>query len=177
METAVLLVVEELASYIDRWRRDSWASLEPPLRLTDAVPPHITLLWPWQPDPCDDEALGRVRSAAAAVAAFDLRFRRVAAFEDGAVFLEPDPSPGLDRLFGRLVDAFPEYPPYGGQYEKVRLHVTVSVGGGVELANEVAAAGIDVTVHVPSVSVGRVSAAGQWESLVEVPLGAGRLGG
>jgi 2'-5' RNA ligase len=170
VETGILLIVDTLAPLIDRWRRDSWQSLEPPLRLSDAVPPHVTLMWPWHRDPHDENALRRLRRAVVGVEPFDLRFRRVAAFEEGAVFLEPDPSEGLDDLFEGLVRAFPEYPPYGGRHDKVRLHVTVSVGGGADLAAEVAAAGIDVTVHVDHVTVGVIAPPGRWEPLEDIPL-------
>jgi 2'-5' RNA ligase len=170
VETAVLLVLEDLAPYVDRWRRDSWQSLEPPVRLSDAVPPHITLLWPWHPDLGDEQALARLRQAVEAISTFDLRFRNVAAFEEGAVFLEPDPSARLHDLFATIRAAFPEYPPYGGTIEHVRLHVTVSIGGGAELAAEVAAAGIDVSVPVSAVTVGNVSPEGRWESRLEIPL-------
>jgi 2'-5' RNA ligase len=173
VESAVLLLLEPLAPYVDHWRRDAWQSLEPPVRLSDAVPPHITLRWPWHPDPDDPEPLGRLRAVAADVAPFDLRFRRVAAFEDGPVWLLPDPDSPLEALFARLVQAFPEFPPYDGSHDVVRLHVTVSISGGAKVANEVAAAAIDVIVPIQALAVGNVDGAGRWKRRLDVPLGAG----
>lgn len=53
------------------------------------------------------------------------------------MFLSPDPSPGLDSLFQALLTAFPDYPPYGGQFEGWVPHLTVSRRGGEEVAVDV----------------------------------------
>ena len=172
VETAVLLIAEPFAPYVDRWRRDSWEDGDPPLRLSDAVPPHITLLWPWHPDPTDPAALQRLHDVVARMAPFRLRLRTVGVFVDDLVFLEPDTSPGLDELFRGLVEAFPDFPPYGGRYDTVQLHLTVSTAGGETVAAAVRASNPDLQMLVEHLSVWTPGDSGRWSERQRVVLGS-----
>ncbi len=172
METAVLLTAEAFAPYVDRWRRDSWEDNDPPMRLSDIVPPHITLLWPWHPNPSDPAALQRMHEVTAATAPFELRFRTVGVFDDDLVFLEPDASHALDGLFRGLVEAFPEFPPYGGRFDSVHLHLTVSTTGGEAVAADVRASGPDLQMLVEHISVWSPGDSGRWSERQRIPLGS-----
>ncbi|RYU09863.1 2'-5' RNA ligase family protein [Nocardioides iriomotensis] len=114
LDTAVLLTAESLGWFTDRWRGQSVLPVDPPLALSDAIPPHFTLLSPWHLDPGSEEASSRLHEATRSVAPFRLRFTSVGTFPTGHVYLQPEPSSGLDALFAALTAAFPEFPPYGG---------------------------------------------------------------
>ncbi len=115
-DSAVFLVAEPLAEFVDRWRAESVLPVDPPIRLSEAIPPHFTLLSPWLPDPIEPAAAERLQEAVAHVAQFELAFRTVGTFPAGTVFLSPDPSPGLESLFQALLTAFPDYPPMAGSW-------------------------------------------------------------
>ena len=92
LDTAVLLTAESLAWFTDRWRSQSVLPVDPPVALSDAVPPHFTLLSPWHLDPAGDEALSRLREATRSVAPFRLCFTSVGTSPTGHVYLQPAPS-------------------------------------------------------------------------------------
>lgn len=138
-DSAVFVIAEPLTAFVDRWRAESVLPVDPPLRLSEAIPPHLTLLSPWLPDPTDPAATGRLQEAVGNVARFELAFGSVGTFPAGTVFLSPDPSPGLEALFQALLTAFPDYPPYGGQFEGWVPHLTVSRRGGEQVAAAVRA--------------------------------------
>jgi 2'-5' RNA ligase len=85
---------------------------------------HITALGPFDPAP-SRETLDLVRSIAAETDPVAVRLERLAQFPNGIIHLVPDPDDALRALTARLVAAFPEWPPYDGQFEDVRPHLTV----------------------------------------------------
>ena len=90
------------------------------------APAHVTVLFPFAPPPALDEGtLVRVRTAVAAVPAFDHVFRRTAWFGDDVLWLAPeDPGP-FRALTSRLHAAFPQHPPFEGRFPDVVPHLTV----------------------------------------------------
>ena len=137
LDTALLLTAESLAWFTDRWRSQSVLPVDPPLALSDAIPPHFTVLSPWRLDPVSDEASSRLREATRPVVPFRLRFASVGTFPTGHVYLQPEPSSELHALFAALTGAFPEFPPYGGAFSEWLPHLTVSRRGGEPAAREV----------------------------------------
>lgn len=173
LDTAVLLTAESLAWFTDRWRSQSVLPVEPPLVLSDAIPPHFTLLSPWHLDPASDEASSRLCEANRSVAQFRLRFTSVGTFLTGHVYLRPDPSSELDALFAALTAAFPEFPPYGGAFSEWLPHLTVSRRGGEPAArvvrSELGACG-PLDLDVREVSAWECLASGRWVKHVTAPL-------
>lgn len=82
--------------------------------LSDAIPPHVTLLSPWDLGPASDQAATRLRQATRSVAPFRLWFDSVATLPTGTVYLQPQRSPELHALFETLTKAFPVLAPQGG---------------------------------------------------------------
>jgi 2'-5' RNA ligase len=101
-----------------RARWDSAASV--------GVPAHVTIVFPFLP--AAQLTLG-VRQSLADVAArqrpFDVRFARVGRFPT-VVYLAPQPSAPFTRLTEAVVERFPEFPPYGGVFEEVIPHLTIT---------------------------------------------------
>jgi 2'-5' RNA ligase superfamily len=87
------------------------------------MPAHVTLLYPFAPEP----DLDAVRALVAGGEAFRFNLRTVREWPDGVVYLEPDPDELFKRLTRRLVERFPDYQPYAGAFtvDEVVPHCTV----------------------------------------------------
>lgn len=73
-----------------------------------------------------------VRETVRAMRPFAFELTSVQSFPDDAVYLAPDPSDPSDpfvALTEGLWRTFPDYPPYGGQFETVIPHLTVGLQG------------------------------------------------
>ena len=106
-----------------RMRLDRVASL--------GVPAHVTALFPFvAAASIDADVLDRIAVVARASGPFDYLFSRTAWFGDDVLYLAPEePTPFRD-LMARLWEAFPAYPPYGGQFADVVPHLTIGEGAG-----------------------------------------------
>ncbi len=119
------------------------------------VPAHITILVPFMsPELITESVLRRVQLALNAVPAFAFTLSRVARFPS-TTYLAPEPSEPFIALTQSLMASFPEYPPFGGEFESIIPHLTVAHGNAAEAevaAGELAAA---VQAHGPIRSVCR----------------------
>jgi 2'-5' RNA ligase len=106
-----------------RMRLDRVASL--------GVPAHVTALFPFvAPASIDADVLDRIAVVARASRPFDYLFSRTAWFGDDVLYLAPDDPASFRDLTARLWEAFPAYPPYGGQFADVVPHLTIGEGAG-----------------------------------------------
>lgn len=86
---------------------------------------HITALGPFDPDP-DAATLAEIGEIAAATPAIDVTLERIEVFPDGIIHLAPDPAAPFEQLTARLVEKFPDYPPYAGIHgPTVAPHLTL----------------------------------------------------
>jgi 2'-5' RNA ligase len=85
---------------------------------------HITLLAPWASRPTAED-LAHVERIAEAAGPFDVKLSRIGEFPDGVIHLLPEPDFQLRELTFRLAAAFPQFPPYGGRYDKAIPHLTL----------------------------------------------------
>ncbi len=108
-------VVRERTAFYDA----SFVSADPGF-----VHAHITLLAPWAERPSAAD-LARVADIAGAAGPFEVRLAQVCEFPDGVLYLRPQPDGRLRELTSRLMAAFPQFPPYGGQYGDVTPHLTM----------------------------------------------------
>ena len=112
------------------------------------VPAHITVLFPFMAAERIDAAVLRgIRSALDGAPAFGFSLAGVARFAATA-YLEPDPAPPFIDLTERLVRRFPDFPPFGGEFETIVPHLTAAHGDAAqaglahaELLRRVAAGG------------------------------------
>ena len=99
---------------------------------------HITALGPFDPSP-SAAALTTIAELAAATAPVPVRLEGLAQFPNGIIHLVPDPADSLRDLTARLVAAFPDWPPYGGEFDDVQPHLTVDAASDdVDLASTAA---------------------------------------
>lgn len=119
---SVLVVpVPELEPFVlGRWMHylPGWVSRDP--AFTHA---HVTALAPYLPRPTAADLAG-VAAVARATEPFDYVLREVEELADGFIQVRPEPAEPFAALTGALWDAFPQCPPYAGEYDVVP-HVTL----------------------------------------------------
>ena len=173
VQSAVVVTVPAAASVVDEHR----ARLDPAAGW--GVPPHVTVLYPFvSPDLLDDPVVARLAAAVRRVAAFDCHFARTDWFGADVLYLAPEPAEPFRLLTSAVWAAFPEHPPYGGEFADVVPHLTVGHAGNPDQRPAVEAAAADVTALLPvhqrieavSVLVGSF-APGSWHEVLSLPLG------
>ena len=122
-----MLLVPELAPLID----DIRARHDPSAR--QGMPAHLTVLYPFM-DPVNIGPTPRSRLAETirGFPAFALTFARIGRFPE-ALWLAPEPASAVIAMVEAIAAAFPDHPPYRGQFETVIPHVTVAQGEGLDL--------------------------------------------
>lgn len=118
-KSAIDVYLPELAGLLDRWRVPTVAVA------AKGMPPHITVLYPWRPGPLQASDLADAAAAVADLPPFALSLLRLGRFP-GVLYLRPEPDDDLRALTRRLADAFPDTPPYGGQFPDPTPHLTVA---------------------------------------------------
>ena len=80
----------------------------------------------WQGD--ELKTVGEVERFFADVTPFDFALTGESTFPNGLRYLVPEPGSTFSRLTHGLHRLFPEYPPYGGQFDLVVPHLTIPDG-------------------------------------------------
>jgi hypothetical protein len=140
------------------------------------VPPHITVLYPFvHPTQINEAVLGSIAKAVGAVPRFHAQWRKTAWFDDDVLWLAPEPAAPFRALTTAVFQAFPDSPPYGGQYEGLAPHLTVGSRG---TPDQLRAIERDVLTHLPiSMDVTHVQVmcgahrAGSWRKISDIALG------
>ncbi|MEV6278216.1 2'-5' RNA ligase family protein [Nocardia sp. NPDC051832] len=172
--TAILVAVPELAAFTDRWRSVSYWSERPGIPLTEIVPPHISVLVPWVPMP-KPEDLHRLRAAIADFEPFDVGFPAAGQFANGTVWLRPEPFDQVSDLLRAVYTAFPECPPYGGEFPDPHPHLTIATPGPhaatvLAAAEAALAAAPPPEFRLDAVTLWRESPGGTWQLTGSLPL-------
>jgi 2'-5' RNA ligase superfamily len=116
--TALIIPVPEAETAVGAIRLEHNASA------ALGVPAHITILFPFVPlEQLDDDALGDLIGR---FPAFDFTLDRVERFDNGLVWLHPSPSWRFADLTAAVWQRWPDQPPYGGGFDQVVPHLTVS---------------------------------------------------
>jgi 2'-5' RNA ligase len=127
-----VLPVREIEPYIEAWRRRFDASAR------SGMPAHITVLAPFLPMPrVDAEVLESLRLMMGDARPLSVELTHVAEFP-GVIYLAPEPAAPIVGLTQRVVERWPEAPPYEGKFEVVP-HLTIAIHAGEEIAEEIRA--------------------------------------
>jgi 2'-5' RNA ligase len=126
-ESALAVNVPESEPYVGALRE----RFDPSAKL--GMPAHITVLYPFMPpERITDAVIRKLRGVMSRFTAFDFRLVRVGRFPGVALYLAPEPAQPFIELTQGVVRAFPQYPPYGGQYDAIVPHLTVAQAGAAE---------------------------------------------
>lgn len=117
MTSAIILPVPEAEPVVAELRREGDPSA------ARGVPAHVTLLYPFVPDP-DAGVEAELGFFFERVDGFDLTFSAVGEFPE-VVFLAPDQAEDCADLTRALALRWPGFPPYGDAFDEVVPHLTV----------------------------------------------------
>jgi 2'-5' RNA ligase len=91
------------------------------------IPPHITLMYPFVPPGKLTDGL-RARLAGIFAGGQPLEFDLATlAYFPGVSYIAPEPAAPLVSLTTVLISAFPEFRPYGGQFDEIIPHLTLAM--------------------------------------------------
>jgi 2'-5' RNA ligase len=140
------------------------------------VPAHVTVLFPFAPPasigPVHLQRLSHIFSMARP---FDFALTGVGWFGETVVYLTPEPAAPFVALTERVVAAFPEHPPYEGEFDAIVPHLTIGDRGSpVELRRAAAAVAPALPIHARATEVWLMVGApvpGAWQVRTRFPLG------
>ena len=164
--SALLIEVQEAEPIVGAYRR-RWDSAGV------AVPPHVTILFPFlAPAELDEDAHAELARLTARFAPFELTFPRVGRFPD-VVWLAPEPAEAIAALTDAVVRRWPSHQPYGGAFETVVHHLTVADGAPPEVLDRLERdlpAALPLTVRVDQLAL-LCREGGRWHQRARFPLG------
>jgi hypothetical protein len=133
-------------------------------RLT--APAHITLVYPFMPLDAVAAASAEMESFFAGLGPVSFGLQ-VGWFGQEVLILIPDPAEPLIHLTQAILDQWPQYPYYGGMYDKVEPHLSLAFGTAQLL--EPIAAGVEPLLPI-SVTIAAVTLlVGPHESMTAGP--------
>ena len=116
--TALIVAVPEAEAAVADIRLQHVASA------AHGVPAHVTVLSPFvDGNEIDEGALAQLFGM---FPAFAFVLDRIARWDDGSVWLHPEPSQPFADLTAAVWQRWPDYPPYEGTVDLVIPHLTVS---------------------------------------------------
>jgi 2'-5' RNA ligase len=134
---------------------------------------HVTVLFPFAaPDAIDDAMLLRIERALVGCEPFAVSFDAVRSFPDHVLYLAPEPADRFQALTEMLAAAFPEYPPYRGQFTDIIPHLTVTHRPDAPVDDIATAvqARLPVAAAATCVEVWQEAADGRWSTRASYPL-------
>ncbi|MDX3520531.1 2'-5' RNA ligase family protein [Streptomyces scabiei] len=166
-QSGLIVRVPEAEPLVRVWRD----RLDPSARA--GVPAHVTVFFPFLDASRIDEG---VCAATAEVVgrhqSFEARFDHSGRFP-GVLYLAPERDAGFRRLTEAIVERWPEYPPFDGQFDDVVPHLTVAQGQDEAVVEKVEAdllAGLPVVAWVSAVDL-LVHDGTRWRQRACFPLG------
>ena len=167
--TALIVVVPEAESLVGelRLRYDESAR--------QGVPAHITVLFPFAaPEDVSSETLVALGSLFATHRSFAFQLSSVGRFP-ATSYLAPSPSEPFVSLTEAVWRAYPEHPPFAGEFDAIVPHLTVAHGnvGEAAVANEIVAAALAREGAIRSVCRAVVlmeNSSGRWRPMHEFAL-------
>ena len=136
----------------------------------------MTVLYPFvPPDLLTNEVLATLRQLFLEVPTFNASFLKTMLFPDG-LYLEPMPAEPFRRLTKLVFKQFPDYPPYGGEFNEIIPHLTVVKVGNARRMKALAANfqqtvrdSLPIRARVDSVSLVE-NTSGVWQVLAQFAL-------
>jgi 2'-5' RNA ligase len=168
-ETALIVPVPEVEPIVGRFR-----ALHDPVAAA-GVPAHVTVLYPFlPPSRISSDVIRTLGDLFSAIAAFDVEFAETRRFP-GVLYFAPVADAPFRRLTERVVERYPEAPPYGGQFSDIVPHLTIAHAKDPaqldSIAAEVTAARGNVPVRAAIRDVVLIEKIdGRWRTRMRFPL-------
>jgi hypothetical protein len=120
IESALIIAVPEAEPLVKVLRECfDWSAAQ-------GVPAHITILYPFMPpDKITPEVLADLREFFAQFEAFEFALTETRRFPT-VLYLAPSPDGPFKALTQAVVERYPDFPPYGGEYADVTPHLTIA---------------------------------------------------
>lgn len=169
-QSALIVVIPEAEPAVGRHR----ALLDASARL--GIPAHVTVLFPFMPPgQISAEVLMQLERLFSAIPGFGFQLDHTDWFGDDVLWLAPS-DPGRFRALTRHVfRAFPEYPPFEGQFDEVVPHLTVGNGHprrDLRAAEESVQGHLPIDGHATAITLMTQQSAGdQWTNAATFTLG------
>lgn len=139
--SALVVLVGEAEPAVGELRHE----LDPVAQL--GVPAHVTVLFPFTPsEEITHDVLLRLATLFRTVPTFQHSFVRTEWFGNDVLWLASDADAAFRSLTGMVADAFPNHPPYEGQFDDVVPHLTIADRGRMDAMR---AAERKVQPHLP----------------------------
>ncbi|MBO3662456.1 2'-5' RNA ligase family protein [Microbacterium stercoris] len=143
------------------------------------VPPHVTVIVPFAlPDALDESLRAELAAVIASVSAFFVEFTDIGWFGEEVAWLRAADDSGFRALTSAVHHAFPDFPPYAGEYEDAVPHLTIGTAPpGTPATLRAATANIrsalPIRAVISEVHYGTYEDhAGSWRVLERLPLGS-----
>jgi 2'-5' RNA ligase len=134
---------------------------------------HVTVLFPFAPpDRVDERLRDRIACALVGFAPFAVHFDAVRFFPDHVLYVAPEPAARFRALTEALATAFPEFPPYRGQFAEIVPHLTVAHRPDAPIAAIAAAVEplLPVDAHASRVELWEEGTDDRWSTRATFPL-------
>jgi 2'-5' RNA ligase len=118
-ESAIDIHLESLDDLLKPWRQITVEVAN------KGVPPHLTLLYPWRVAPLSAGDILALQAALQPLEPFEIRFTKLSHFARRVLYLALGEASerAVKNLMQTLFQAFPETPPYGGQFPDPTPHL------------------------------------------------------
>jgi 2'-5' RNA ligase len=153
--TALIVEVPEAEAQVGDLRlQHDWSAAR-------GVPAHITILFPFvDGEDMDEDAVAEL---VAKFRAFDFELDRVERFEDGVLWLHPNPSAPFADLTAAVWQRWPDHAPYEGLHDEPIPHLTVS-DSPIEVSFQ-----LPIAAHAHEVTLIEEAPDGRWAARRRFP--------
>jgi hypothetical protein len=163
-ESALIVPVPGAEPLVGEWR----ISHDP--SASGGMPAHVTLLYPFvPPGEIDGQTEEALRSLVGGFHRFRFALTRVGRFP-GVLYLDPEPEAPFLDLVQEVCARWPAHPPYGGEFDQVVPHLTVSQGSEpAGLADELAKK-LPIEAEASEIHLMTQDRDGRWSVRTQFPL-------
>ncbi len=169
-ETSIDILVTELENLISPWRQATVSAA------SKSVPPHISLLYPWRSAPVDKADINALREVVRDHRSLQLKFTGIDNFPNGTIYLGIEKTPELTLLIRKIFKAFPDTPPYGGEFPDPMPHLTIAKSSDAELEelmqeiSAVLSPKLPIEIALHEIVVMEEDETGNWKIHTRIPL-------
>jgi 2'-5' RNA ligase len=162
--SALIVPVPDAEPIVGTWRAQHDPSA------AGGMPAHVTLLYPFiPPDAIDTATEQALKELAAVFPSFGFQLERIGRFP-GVLYLVPTPAQPFIELTQLIVARWPAYPPYGGEFDQVVPHLTVSQGSDPSGLADALSQKLPITAEAKAIQLMTQNSDGRWSVRASFPL-------